>query len=113
MLEKLREFSIGLWEPLGWVFNYLYESSNIWVPIISFVLLSLLSVYLLHKLITAVLSIKIDISFKTIFSLLVKTAFVLLIAAIIFSLGFYIHSLYEKYEKETTQQDKDVGYLLR
>ena len=109
MLEKLEEFSI--WQPLGDVFDYLYTSSNIWVPIILFFVISLLSVYLLHKLINLVLSVK--VSFKTLFSFFVKAIVVLLITGIIFSLGFYLYSQYQEHEKEVVKKELDLGYLLK
>jgi len=113
MLEKLREFSIGLWESVGGVFNYLYESSNIWIPIIAFIVLSLLSIYLLHRLLNALVNVKININPKTIFPLLIKTAFILLIAAILFSLGFYIYDQYTKHNQTTTQSKSEFDYLLK
>lgn len=111
MLEKLQEYSIKIWEPFGGVFNYLNDSSNIWVPIILFFTLSLLSVYLLHQLINKTLSIK--LSFTSVFSFLIKTTVVLIIATVIFSLGFYLYSQYEDHEKEVVKKEQDLGYLLR
>ncbi|CAA6811470.1 MAG: Unknown protein [uncultured Sulfurovum sp.] len=111
MLEKLREFSLSLWNPLEGVFNSLYESSNIWVPIILFFVISLLFVYLLHKLLTMMLNIKID--FKNFVSLLIKTIVVTIMIFFISSLGLYLYDKYENHQQKTLKQEHDFSKLLR
>ena len=113
MLEKFREFSIALWKPIGDLFYNLYESSNVWVPIILFFVISLLSFYLLHQLINLILNVKVQIDFKNIFSPIIKILIIILITAIIFSLGFYLFSLYEKHEQEIIKKEQDFSYLLQ
>lgn len=111
MLDTLREYSIKIWEPLGDVFNYLYDSSNIWVPIILFIIISLLSIYFLNKLIHIILDVKID--FTTLLSLFVKAIIVLIVAMVIFSLGFYLYDKYEVHEQKVIKKEQDLGYLLK
>lgn len=111
MLEKLGEFSINLWEPLGGFVNYLYDSSNVWGPIILFFVVSLLSIYILHRLLSMLLNVKIN--FTNLFPVLLKTVIMLIIVAIVFSLGFYLYSQYQSHEEKIMKKEQDFGYLLK
>jgi hypothetical protein len=112
MLEKLRELSITIWEPIGNIFYYLFDVSNIWVPIIGFFFTIFLSLYIIRKLLDKVVELPLIKIFQILIKFLFKIFIYLIIIGIFVSLGFYVQSLYVEHE-EVVNKEQSIDYLLR
>ncbi|CAA6810912.1 MAG: Unknown protein [uncultured Sulfurovum sp.] len=112
MLDKLRELSLTLWEPIGNTFYDLFESSNIWIPIILFFLGIFVMLYLLRKILDKLVELPLTKIFQILIKYLIKAFIILVVVGIFVSLGFYIYSLYEVHHEEIFQKEQSVDYLL-
>lgn len=116
MLDKLREVSINLWSPIGEFFSSIFESSNIWFPIISFIVIAIVGLFLLRKVLDITVSKSSTLSLTELWSFLKKAIFYILILAVLGSLYFYLEEIYSQYENENMKKQKSeqsLDYLLR
>ena len=115
MLETLREISIKLWSPVGEFFSSILGTSNTWFPIISYIVLSLVGLFLLRKFLDKSVETTSSLTLNSFWNILKKVLVVLVILAIALSLYFYLDSRYHIYQEITEiseTQEQDFGYLL-
>ena len=120
MLDTLRELIITIWSPVGEFFDSIFGTSNVWFPIIAYILGSILILLIIKKILDMTVTKTSSLSINTIWSLLKKGIIYALIAAVglflLLSLYFYLETLYEEYHQEQLQeeqQEQSLDYLLR
>ena len=120
MLDTLREISVNMWSPIGEMFSSISDSSNIWFPIISYVVIAIILLIILKKILDMTVSSASSLSIKLIWSFLKRLILYVIIigvtTTIVVSLYFYLESLYNEYEKENIKVEnsrQSVDYLLR
>ncbi len=112
MLDKISEISIKLWSPVGEFFSSILGTSNTWFPIISYVLLSLVGLFLLRKFLDKSVETTSSLTLNSFWNILKKVLIVLVVLGAAVSLYFYLDSRYHIYQEITETQEKDFGYLL-
>ncbi len=117
MLDKLREMSIDLWSPVGDIFSSIFETSNVWFPIISYILIMILFLIIIKKFLDKTVSSVSSLNIQTIWAFLKKLIFYTILIglglAIVLSLYFYLSTLYNEHTEETVRVEQSVDYLLR
>jgi hypothetical protein len=119
MLDTLRELSINLWSPIGEIFFSISDASNIWFPIISYIIITIFLLIVLKKFLDMTVSGASSLSLKLIWSFLKKLILYLLSISItitiVLSLYFYLESIYNEHKKENLRVEKaeqNLDYLL-
>jgi hypothetical protein len=120
MLEKLRELIISIWSPVGEFFSSIFGTSNVWFPIIAYVLGSILTLFIIKKILDMTVTKTSSLTINTIWSLLKKLLIYSVIIGIglflLISLYFYLETLYGEYHQEQIQEqqkEQSLDYLLR
>ena len=120
MLEKLQETSIEVWSYIGDIFSAIFGASDTWFPIISYIVISILSLFLLKKILDKSVSTASSLTLSLIWTflkkLIVYVVIISIVTSIVISLYFYLESLYSEYDadqKESARQEQGLGYLLR
>ncbi|HIP51721.1 MAG TPA: hypothetical protein EYG94_06500 [Campylobacterales bacterium] len=119
MLDKLREISHSVWEPVGEMMSTIFAVSDIWFPIISYIVITIASLFLLKLILDKTVSTASSLTLGFIWSfvkkLIIYTVIIAVVAFIVISLYFYVESLYGEYQEESIQTEKreqSVDYLL-
>ena len=119
MLDKLREISHSIWEPVGEMISAIFGVSDIWFPIISYIVITIASLFLLKlildKSVTAASSLTLSLVWSFLKKLIIYTLIIAVATFIVISLYFYVESLYGEYQEENIQTEKreqSVDYLL-
>jgi hypothetical protein len=112
MLDKLKELSITIWDPIGNIFYYLFDSSNIWVPIIGFFLTTFLTLYVTRKVLDKFIELPLIKILQVFLKFLFKIFIYLLILGIFVSLALYLQSLYIEHDEQVVKKQQSVDYLL-
>lgn len=112
MLDKISEISIKLWSPVGDFFSSILGTSDTWFPIISYLLISILGLFLLKKFLDKSVETTTSLTLGSFWSILKKVLIVLIILGVAVSLYFYLDSHYHIYQEITETQEQDFGYLL-
>jgi uncharacterized membrane protein len=120
MLNKLRELIIAVWSPVGEFFDSIFGTSNVWFPIIAYVLGSILILFIIKKILDMTVTKTSSLTISTILSLLKKGVIYAIAISIglflLLSLYFYLETLYNEYHQEQLQkeqQEQNLDYLLR
>jgi len=115
MLDKLRELSISIWSPVGEFFDSIFGTSNVWFPIIAYVVGSVLVLFIIKKILDMTVTKTSSLSISTIWSLLKKVIIYAVIISVglflLLSLYFYLETEYQDYDKEQ-QKEQSLDYLL-
>jgi len=116
MLDKLRELSISLWSPVGEFFNSIFGTSNVWFPIIAYVVGSVLVLFIIKKILDMTVTKTSSLSVSAIWALLKKVIIYAVIIGVglflLLSLYFYLETIYDEHDKEQ-QKEQSLDYLLR
>jgi len=72
MLDKLRELIISIWSPVGEFFDSIFGTSNVWFPLIAYVLGSILTLFILKKILDISVTKTSSLTLSTMWSLLKK-----------------------------------------
>jgi len=111
MLDKIKELSISFWSPVGEFFNSVFGTSNLWTPIVAYVIGSIVILYIVKRFLDKTVSSATTLTLNTLGSLLKKVVLYSFIGAIILSLYFYINEIYHKYQP--VEKEQSLDYLLR
>jgi len=115
MLDKIRELSISIWSPVGEFVNSIFGTSNIWFPIVAYMVGSVAILFILKKFLDMTVTKTSSLDVSTIWSLLKKIVLYAIIAgvtlAVIVSLYFYLDKIYHEYQP--VEKEQSLDYLLR
>jgi len=116
MLEQLRELIFSIWSPVGEFFDSIFGTSNVWFPIIAYVLGSILVLFIIKKILDMTVTKSSSLKVDALWPLLKKVIIYTIIAAVglffLLSLYFYLETQYQAYDKEQ-QKEQSLDYLLR
>lgn len=116
MLETLREMSIKLWSPVGEIFSSIFGTSNIWFPIISYILGTIIILIIIKKIldmtVTGFSSLNMSIIWVFIKKLLLYGIIIGVGLTLVVTLYFYLTSIYNKYNPDVIKKEQSLDYLL-
>ena len=102
---------------MGDFFNSLLETSDTWFPIISFLVISILSLFILKKIldksVSSASSMTLSFSWDFFKKLIIYVVITVVAVTILGSLFFYGNERYHIYQENGSQEEQDFGYLLR
>jgi len=115
MLEKLRELIFSIWSPVGEFFDSIFGTSNVWFPLIAYVVGSILVLFIIKKIldmtVTKTSSLKVDALWPLLKKVIIYAVVITIGLFLLLSLYFYLETKYQVYDKEQ-QKEQSLDYLL-